>query len=119
MTPTCFADVGNWLWKPVQSPKPSEEASLRSAASRLYYSAYHRALDYADANNFQLKGVAKGSHDRLIKRLHGNNATVLARKLRSMKDIRCHADYDLSVQFEELQVKEMSSRLADVIALTP
>ncbi|WP_174874195.1 hypothetical protein [Vogesella oryzae] len=118
MTPECIADVGNWLWKPDAEPEPMAEAVIRSAANRLYYSAYHRALRMADAKKFQLKSVAKGSHDKLIKRLADNNASLLSRKLRSMKEIRCHADYDLTLQFEEKHLKEMSLRLADVVSLT-
>lgn len=119
ITPECIAEVGFWVWAPTQNKPPIDEAAHRTAASRLYYSAYHRAKKFADANSLTLNVPAKGSHDELMKRLTAGGHSLLVRKLRSMKALRCHADYELGLLFEEVQLKEMSNRLTDVISLLP
>lgn len=95
---------------------PASEALLRSAASRLYYEAFHKALIFAEANSLPLRGDARGSHDELIKRLHGHNP-VLSKKMRSMREIRTHADYDLSTFFEPSRVDEARKRLTEIVGM--
>lgn len=100
------------MLSPEGEVKPDDEAIYRSVASRLYYAAYHKALNFADLHSLRVVGDAKGTHDQLYKRLHGRNS-MLARKLRSMKDIRCDADYVIDVGFEKSKVVEQEKRLQD------
>lgn len=95
---------------------PPSEAFLRSAASRLYYEAYHKALTFADKKGLKVIGDARGSHDELIKRLHGHNP-LLTVKMRSIKAIRTHADYDLQTFFEPSRVDEAKKRLVEIVGM--
>jgi len=80
-----------------------DEVSLRSAASRAYYAAYHACLPIAD--NLPSKSVRGGSHERVIAILAAAPSKSIrkaAAQLKMAKDTRVIADYDLDSSFRNL-----------------
>lgn len=84
------------------------ESCHRSAASRAYYAVYHQAKFYADSKAFpSLVHVATGDHSRLVLRYEddgksNNNikSKSIAISLKTLKDNRKRADYELDRDFD-------------------
>lgn len=78
------------------------ECEWRSAASRAYYAAYHKALSVADAclppNPF-----AGGEHERLTERFkqHSIKGKQIAYVLIDLKKTHTTADYKLAASFQQ------------------
>lgn len=90
----------------------TDEVTLRAAASRAYYAAYHHSLYYAIENEIEiLKAPPEeraGVHGDLIYtfRLHSaGNVKRASHALQSAKDIRSKADYRLSQNLVSNDVK--------------
>jgi hypothetical protein len=77
----------------------TDEASMRSAVSRSYYSAFKLALGRAELNGYRDKFDETGGSHRLVWELYGRNATNAdCRRLATlgprMKRRRVKADYE-------------------------
>lgn len=76
----------------------SSEACQRSALSRGYYGAYHTALELLQCCGLQFTEAAE-AHEHLYRCLAESKDDALviaARKLKSLRQARNDADYDLS-----------------------
>lgn len=80
----------------------TDEVTLRAAASRAYYAAYHHSLSYAIENEIEiLKAPPEeraGVHGDLIytfRQHSAENIRQAAYSLQQAKDIRSKADYKL------------------------
>jgi uncharacterized protein (UPF0332 family) len=84
------------------------EPEWRSAASRAYYAAFHKALEVADGC-LPPNPVAIGEHERLTERLksHGVKGRSLAYVLIDYKRIRTRADYELSMGFSQADAVDL------------
>ena len=74
----------------------TDEASLRSAASRAYYYVYHLALQRAESNDFQIRS-GEGTHTQLWRCFSANpepDCQRLAQIAGRLKEKRERADYN-------------------------
>jgi len=104
----------------------AEEIALRSAASRIYYAAFHLCKRYADNYCTLLRDVDKvgGEHAQLFIRLTENSRVValddslseLAETAKKMRSIRVKADYKLDINFLQNEAKRCSSYFDDIRA---
>lgn len=96
----------------------TNECRLRCAASRVYYSIFHKCRIFADNNNLpKTQNANVGSHEEVIQRYllfsddadHSNQIEVrrIGRVLRNMKTIRKKADYNLDDEFTIGRVEEI------------
>jgi uncharacterized protein (UPF0332 family) len=78
------------------------EQEWRSAASRAYYAAFHKALEVADMC-LPPNPYAIGEHERLTDRLkaQGKKGMSLAYVLIDHKKVRTRADYKLNEAFAQ------------------
>jgi uncharacterized protein (UPF0332 family) len=87
------------------------ECEWRSAASRAYYAAYHKALTVAEAclppNPF-----AGGEHERLTERFkqHSSKGKQIAYVLIDLKKTRTIADYKLASAFQQMDAADFIPR---------
>lgn len=89
----------------------ADEASLRAAAGRAYYTAYHVCLALADSRGFQewrrQQAPSTGSHEALIRFLENFGSDPASRTVvrslgqrpRRARDIRTRADYHINADF--------------------
>jgi len=100
---------------------PHKEAMLRSAVSRAYYAAFHRACDYLrEVNEYptrqQFEGSRRETHRFLISIFTNNpdypERDKIGQMLDSLKDLRHKADYAKSV---EKHVFRKKSRVKEII----
>ncbi len=109
---------------------PRKEAMLRSAVSRAYYAAFHRACDYLkEVNKYparqEFESNRKETHRLLIDRFMGNpnrpEWNEIGQMLYSLKDFRQKADYVTSVEkhvFRKIgKVEELVDKAKEVIDL--
>lgn len=106
-----------------------KEAMLRSAVSRAYYAAYHRACDYLrEVNEYptdqDLQANRNRSHQVIIDIFIGNAARPgwkkVGKKLRRLKDFRRRADYDkieTSLFTDMSEMKEKIDTAEEIINL--
>jgi hypothetical protein len=82
---------------------PQKEAMLRSAGSRAYYAAYHRACDYLrEVKNYPtnqaIQAAGKSSHQLVIDKFINDTShpewKELGMMLQRLKDFRHWADYE-------------------------
>lgn len=88
--------------------KRDNEASLRTAISRIYYSTYHEARDYLLAEGIQLSTMSDSSHKIVwneYRNLGGSCRSVGVNGQR-LFDNRKKADYDSEVENISQLVKE-------------
>lgn len=87
------------------------ECEWRSAASRAYYAAYHKALDAADAC-LSANPYAGGEHERLTERfkLHSKKGKQIAYVLIDLKKTRTIADYKLATSFQQADATDFIPR---------
>ncbi|MDT8895622.1 hypothetical protein RSO41_13270 [Halomonas sp. I1] len=95
----------------------STEATLRTAASRSYYSLYHHALEFADNDSdVPISNLAGPTHRKLSEYFSSSVAHPDWRRkamrragilLRKCHDSRCYADYSISEPFDEDVLKVM------------
>ena len=76
----------------------SDEALLRTAISRVYYSVYHRALVVATAkDHYQYpRGAGLGAHEALIQHFlqyADADRQAIAGSLETLRNLRVRADY--------------------------
>lgn len=77
-----------------------KEMRLRNAASRIYYSLYHKAI--CELNIMVRTRKKMGVHESVIRDLFDTKDPVLikiAAKLKASKDIRVEADYFIDDEF--------------------
>lgn len=78
-----------------ESDSPSVgEASERTATSRAYYAAFHRALEYAPK---RVRTARRDKHRKLIdhyKKGHSKTERAVGRQLEMLRDNRNAADYE-------------------------
>jgi uncharacterized protein (UPF0332 family) len=109
------------------TPSPSE-ALLRSASSRAYYAALHRAISALPQDLLPTKAEfrAAGSHKAVINALSAWNrsgrvgkfsAAQVAVKLARMKNERVKADYGLGDEFSDADCKTMLGSAQHVFEL--
>ncbi|MDN7851370.1 hypothetical protein [Burkholderia seminalis] len=84
------------------------ECEWRSAASRGYYSMFHKALEVADAC-LPPNPYAQGEHEKLTDRLkqEGRKGMSLAYRLIDQKKVRTKADYKLSEAFKQADATDL------------
>lgn len=101
-----------------------DEASLRSAVSRSYYAAYHRALSWESQRvPGSNSGPSGGEHQKLINRLRNpdpgldeevrRHSKMTAAKLETLRVRRVTADYAIHCSFTPT---EAATQLAQVEA---
>lgn len=74
----------------------ADEASLRSAISRVYYYVYHLALARASSNGFEIR-PGEASHSQLWRNYSASpdsNCKKLAEIAKRLKEKRARADYE-------------------------
>lgn len=87
-----------------QSQKPCD---LRSAVSRAYYASYHASLEMLQESGVRFPSGTSLAHTKMPQCLENTNADVatkVGRQLRSLRDDRNAADYDMSDTLFEDQV---------------
>jgi uncharacterized protein (UPF0332 family) len=94
---TEFLTLAERLQSAPNSPGPPE-AALRSAASRAYYAAFHRALNFACKEGFQPSFQAS-DHKEVQDHFSSHKPSdrirrKIARELQRLWDQRRQADYD-------------------------
>lgn len=89
----------------VDLQKQGSEASLRSASSRAYYSTFHVAREKAKGT--QIEKSPRGSHDKVCLQVSSLYGKAAGKLLRTMKNERNQADYDLSLGYSEENVIRM------------
>lgn len=113
----------------IELGRRSDETSYRCAASRYYYSAYHKCRNLADTID-EPEYSDSGMHSSLITKLTRKKVASDSRefdmKIRSIghllqaaKDIRTNADYELNYDFEKHnmdEIKGMLDRLNDKLS---
>jgi uncharacterized protein (UPF0332 family) len=101
---------------------PHKEAMLRSAVSRAYYAAFHRACDYLrEVNKYptwqEFKVSRKETHRLLIDIFMDNpdcpEWNEIGQMLYSLKDFRQKADYAKSVKKHVFRKKRKVEELVD------
>jgi uncharacterized protein (UPF0332 family) len=97
------------------SQRTTDEAALRSAVSRSYYSAFMLALQRAELSGYRDKSDATGGSHQLVWRLYGRNATSadclrLAALGPRLRRRRIKADY--KSEYPKLS-EEVGSAIAD------
>jgi len=109
---------------------PRKEAMFRSAVSRAYYAAFHRACEYLrEVNEYptrqEFESRERETH-RFIISIFKNNPDhpewhKIGKELRSLKDLRQKADYVKSVEKhvfrKKRKVEEIVNRAKEVIDL--
>jgi uncharacterized protein (UPF0332 family) len=73
-------------------------ADLRSSVSRAYYAAYHVAHDFLVGCGIRFSSNTTEAHTKMPQCLENSNvadAVLVGRKLRSLRDDRNTADYEL------------------------
>lgn len=100
--------VSDLLTLASQLANGSAECEWRSAASRAYYGAFHKALEVADAH-LPANPLAIGEHEKLTERLkaQGLKGRSLAYVLIDLKKVRTHADYHLATQFAQCEATDL------------
>ncbi|WP_321929418.1 hypothetical protein [Burkholderia cenocepacia] len=95
--------------------KGSGECEWRSAASRGYYSMFHKALEVADAC-LPPSPYAQGEHEKLTDRLkqQGNKGKALAYCLIDQKKVRTKADYKLSEAFRQADATDLIANCSSI-----
>ncbi|MCI0357984.1 MAG: HEPN domain-containing protein [Planctomycetaceae bacterium] len=73
---------------------PADEAQLRTAVSRAYYSAFHSAKDYLASLAVQVGHNHGELHRCLLESGHAR-AKIAGRRLADLHSFRVKADYDL------------------------
>lgn len=109
---------------------PHKEAMLRSAVSRAYYAAFHRACEYLEEVNEyptrkQFEGSGRETHRFLISIFENNHEHLewrkIGEKLHYLKGLRQKADYTKSVEKhifrKQGRVEELVDRAKEVIDL--
>lgn len=93
------------------------ECEWRSAASRAYYSAFHRGLEVAEACLAPNRYVS-GAHERLTDRFksHSIKGKALAYVLIDLKKTRTIADYKLGVPFRQTDATDFIPQCKSFIA---
>jgi uncharacterized protein (UPF0332 family) len=81
-----------------QASAVSDEALLRTAISRVYYSVYHRALAVATTkDHYQYpRGAGLGAHEALIQHFlqyADGDRQAIAGSLETLRNLRVRADY--------------------------
>jgi len=95
----------------------ASEIDFRSAGSRAYYGVYHKAKEVAEEKELTpIKADNAGSHESLIKTLHGIgtvNAQSVAEAMRAMKKFRHLCDYHVNgaVKSKHASMKVTEARL--------
>jgi len=83
--------------KGIQPLNFTQEAALRSSVSRIYYSCYHLALDYA-ITHFKYKKItgkkAGKNHSQVREEFKKNKKYNIARRLENLHRWRKDCDYD-------------------------
>lgn len=87
------------------------EAEWRFGASKIYYAAFHKSLEYVDLcpDNTHL---TMGSHERLSDRFMSQNTSLskgVAYALIAMKKIRKIADYEVDGEFPQRDALQQRS----------
>lgn len=86
-----------------------KEAALRSACSRYYYAAFHRALEYA-VKNTGFKPEGNGNdHGALITHLAWTRANA-GRQLNVLRRYRNEADYKTSIDDPRLEAISLHAK---------
>lgn len=95
----------------------TSECEWRSAASRAYYSAYHKVLGVADSC-LPPSPYAIGEHERLTDRLkqQGVKGKSLAYVLIDLKRVRTKADYKLGESFRQQEATDLIANCPAVFA---
>lgn len=97
----------------------SHAADLRSAVSRAYYACYHAALTYFASCGVRFSTSSPDAHTKIPMCLDNCNipvATTVSGKLRSFRDDRNCADYDMNdSKFEATRNVELRLALAKEI----
>lgn len=87
---------------PSQKMSPANEADMRTAISRAYYAAFHKAKEFLQATkDLTPETPAGGVHERLISRFTNNSLVdwrVMGAKLDRMKKLRHTADYNYTIK---------------------
>ena len=109
--------VGDLIGLGQQLAAGNSECEWRSGASRAYYGAYHKTLEVADTC-LPASPFAIGQHERLTDRLkaEGKKGTSLAYMLIDLKRVRTHADYHLTLPFNQHDATDL---VANCIAFLP
>jgi uncharacterized protein (UPF0332 family) len=96
--------------------KRTDEAALRSAISRAYYSAYCYARDRAGLNSAGARDSHKLVFDYYERRAHGKLRDFGSNELPSLHRLRKEADYDEEAKITANQAKLVVGRAKKVIA---
>ncbi|MHB1949143.1 MAG: HEPN domain-containing protein [Gammaproteobacteria bacterium] len=98
------------------------EIDFRNAASRAYYAAFHGAKSLIDNGIVELSKNPirknKGTHEKLILDLHESNDTnvnEIAQLLKSCKNERAIADYNLSHPFERSRAEVVIGLASEIL----
>ncbi|WP_426713437.1 hypothetical protein [Chromobacterium violaceum] len=99
----------------------SDEACYRSATSRAYYAAFHKAIEHANKRNLPKPTKSKNPHEDEISRFDLANTpqdSAIATDLRQLKYLRKKADYKLqnTITLIESQMQiQMASKLMSLL----
>ena len=104
----------------VESPNPPElvESCCRSATSRAYYAAYHRALEYAcHEGHLPLAGDEHRDVQRYFTNYKPTSATrrKVAVELGRLRDSRRRADYDTELRSRPSSLAQNAIQMADSV----
>jgi uncharacterized protein (UPF0332 family) len=100
---------------------PRKEAMLRSAVSRAYYAAFHRACEYLEQVNEyptrqQFEGSRRETHRFLISIFENSRDHPewhqIGEKLHHLKNLRQKADY---VKYVEKHIFRKKGRVKDIV----
>lgn len=88
--PDDFQRLADWL-----AAQRTDEASVRTSISRLYYSAHLIATHRAFMKGWFLPTGRGGDHGAVIRALRNKIGRVRADQLERLRELRDHADYHL------------------------
>lgn len=98
--PKNFYELAQWLVN-----QGRDESGLRTAISRVYYSAHHIALERLTQKNWITPTGTGADHDSVIRELRNRRTRQLGDNLRRLLELREHADYHLDVALSERNSK--------------
>jgi uncharacterized protein (UPF0332 family) len=97
--------------------RKSDEACLRTAVSRAYYSAYHKALKYATKKGYSRPKI--NSHKALIDFLANDNdkeIKAISAKLSIIKKDRVRCDYDDNINIYKINPSKVIKIAEEIIS---
>ena len=95
----------------------TDETSYRTAASRAYFATFNFMIERAVADGFERENRGT-DHGRLLVFLMARSGSLdyrIGRRLKTMRSIRAHADYQTKLTFTRSQAQDVLEMAEEVI----